>query len=213
MLFFFSFPSLLIGLNYFELMRWCDELYNSGSSGLPFSRSNRESTFADVRAASAAAASFSSLPLLMAKKCLCMYLFRQFISCSYTQRESSYGSLCSVNVPVKRRRQTGGNVLFPVVTLMVVVVWMYFLSLRVLCTCCECLLIDWCADHVTKLMNLMRRERESELVVHCPTRRSLFEDNCQLLSVRTLSACARVFLNHESHCFAFAISGNITVKY
>lgn len=94
--------------------------------------------------------------------CVCMYLFRQFISCSYTQRESSYGSLCSVNVPVKRRRQTGGNVLFPVVTLMVVVVWMYFLSLRVLCTCCECLLIDWCADHVTKLMNLMRRGRERE---------------------------------------------------
>lgn len=213
MLFFFSFPSLLIGLNYFELMRWCDELYNSGSGGLL------------AVATGKVLSRMCELPLLppprfprclfwwLKSVCVCMYLFRQFISCSYTQRESSYGSLCSVNVPVKRRRQTGGNVLFPVVTLMVVVVWMYFLSLRVLCTCCECLLIDWCADHVTKLMNLMRRERESELVVHCPTRRSLFEDNCQLLSVRTLSACARVFLNHESHWFAFAISGNITVKY
>lgn len=143
-------------------MRWCDELYNSGSGGLL------------AVATGKVLSRMCELPLLppprfprclfwwLKSVCVCMYLFRQFISCSYTQRESSYGSLCSVNVPVKRRRQTGGNVLFPVVTLMVVVVWMYFLSLRVLCTCCECLLIDWCADHVTKLMNLMRRGRERE---------------------------------------------------
>ena len=145
--------------------------------------------------------------------CACICLGSSLVVVTHREK-GSYGSLCSVNVPVKRRRQTGGNVLFLVVTLMVVVVWMYFLSLRALCTCCECLLIDWCADHVTKWMNLMRRERKSKLVVHCPTRRSLFEDICQfkrcLLARGSFWITSRTALLSQSHTISPSSTSNST---